>query len=191
MTAPWRRPALAVALAGLLAACAGAATPVIWREYIAPTYGPKLLNSAGQSRQVPAEIVGNPFAAAKPALDAAVMRAVRETAYGSRIPLTTTPQADLRPAFRLVAIFAPSRTIGPFDVCTGSRRQAQAPAGPLVLMLTYCFNDQPLSSLRARSTGLRGPDDPAFARFVRNAAAVLFQMRREDADGRDDDFLLD
>lgn len=172
-----------------LAACATGQTAIITHEYFAPTYGPKLLNSAGKYQAVPVEIVGNPFAAPKATVDAAMMNAVRRTAYGGRIAFTANPEGEVRSPFRLVAIFTPSPRIGHADVCTGSREQERQPLGGLELMMTYCFGERALSSVRARRADLGGPDDPAFDRFVRNTAAALFQPRKEDGNGPDgDDF---
>jgi hypothetical protein len=168
-----------------ITACATGQTAVITHEYFAPTYGPKLLNSAGKYNAVPVEIVGSPFAAPKPAVDTAVMNAVRRTAYGGRVAFTANPEGQIRSPFRLVAIFTPSQRIGHADVCAGSREQERQPLGGLELMMTYCFGEQALSSVRARRAQLDGPADPAFDRFVRNTTATLFQPRKQDGNGPD------
>lgn len=172
-----------------LAGCAAGSMTVYTHEYFAPTYSPRLMNTAGKYDAVPVDIVGNPFDAPKPSLDAAVVDAVRRTAYGGRIAFTANPSGDVRSPFRLVAIFMPSHRIGHADVCAGSRTLATEPPDRFEMMLTYCFGGQSLTSLRARGAGFSGPADPAFDRFVRNATATLFRPRKEDVNGRDDDFM--
>jgi len=179
---------LAIALTAVLAACASQRGIVMTRSYIAPTYGPTILNSAGKYDGVKLEVVGNPFAAPDEAVHAATAEAIRTTGFASRLPLTTG-EADPRSPFRLVALFSPAIDINFDDICYGSRKQAATPPEKTELMLTYCFGEGALTSLRARRGGIAGPDDPRFESFVRNATAALFPPRDETAgDGRDDDF---
>lgn len=187
------RPAVVIPLllAAILTACASQRGIIISRAYIAPTYGPTLLNSAGKYDGVKLEIVGNPFDAPEELVDAAVADAVMNTGFASRLPLTTG-EADPRSPFRMVVLFEPAIDINFEDICRGSRKQADQPAATTQMMLTYCFGDSALTSLRARRGGLRRPDDPAFDSFVRNATAALFPPRDETGTngrgGDDNDF---
>jgi len=172
----------------MLAACASQRGIVISRDHIAAIYGPTILNSAGKYDGVKLEVVGNPFAAPEAAVHAATAEAIRTTGFASRLPLTTG-DADPRSPFFLVALFSPAIDINFDDVCYGSRKQAPTPPETTELMLTYCFGESALTSLRARRGGIAGPEDPRFDSFVRNATAALFPPRDETAgDGRDDGF---
>ena len=185
-------PRLAAFLGGallggaVLAACTAPRTAMISREHISATYSSLVLNAAGRYDGVALEVVGNPFVAQQADVNRAVLDNVRDTRLAANIPFTLDPP-DPRSPYRLVVIFDAASGISHPQVCKGSRRQADTPAGGVRMMMTYCLGEKAVTSLRARQGGLNGPGDPAFGRFVRNATAALFPPTTEihDTGGRD------
>jgi len=179
------------AFTGVLAACTAPRQDVITRSYLAPTYGPNTLAAARTYDATPVEIVGNPFPVPREAVTARVVEAINGTGAVGKVTFTTG-ETDPRNPYRLVVLFDPSATIGHAQVCDGSRRQADQPARGIAMMLTYCLGRKALTSLRARTAGIDGPDDPAFRRFLRNAMTALFppqsEVRRNGGRARDDFF---
>jgi hypothetical protein len=56
------------------------------------------------------------------------------------------------------------------------------------MMMTYCWGDRALSSLRAKQGGIVGPDDPKLRNLVQQATLKLLPARDIDAGNDNPDF---
>ena len=180
--APRRAYLGAGALALLLSACANGS--IINNEFVDAAYNPQLVGSMAKYGGVmPLEIYGNPFDVSKQELDSAMTDAMSGANFGQPLEFTTHPPEDFASPYSLVVLFNPALGAKANKIC-GDRDQPTAPTEVGVkAMLVVCSSDVRISSLVASVGGVSDPNDPAFARLLKQTLIVLLPPRRENING--------
>lgn len=156
----------------VLGACASA--PTMRYTYVDPAYRPSYLGYAAGRGGMLTEIIGNPFDAPKPAVDAVVTETLENNHFGPRLPFFTEPPPDFRSTYRVVVLFNPSEGAAPAQLCSRSD-QPQNPRGNQVgVLAAFCDGPYRITSAGGSIPGARGPDDPAFRALLRQTALLLF-----------------
>lgn len=173
-----RNIALAAGLAALLAGCAQSAS--VPHTYVDGAYRPSYLGYAASRGGMMTEVVGNPFAAPKPALDAAVTETLQASHFGPELPFFTEPPEGYSSYYRVVVLLNPAPGAAPSRLCE-QPAQPQSPAGGRVgVLAAFCNGPYRITSAGGSIAAAQGPDDPAFRGLLRQVAVLLFPPRPDD-----------
>ena len=162
-----------VAAAGVrvLAACAGPGAGSF--SYVSPVYDPALILDAARGGGVPTAIIGQPFAGATAGLPDRVRALLAMPPWHAPAPFVP---ADPSPArdYRIIIVFNPAPPGIAFGrACQPANGFALAPpAGDVFVHAAFCFDDQTLTEVDARSLA-DGVDDLRFRALLSQTLADL------------------
>ena len=170
------------ALAFMLGACANAS--IIDNQFVDAAYDPQLVGTMARYGSVmPLEIYGNPFDVSKQELGDVMTSAMSGANFGQPLDFTTAPPEGFNSPYSLVVLFDPARNAKANKICV-DRDQPTAPTEVGVkAMMVVCSSDVRISSAVASVGSVKDPNDPAFARMLKQSLLVLLPPRREDING--------
>lgn len=177
------RLALSVALAGTLAACGGS---LINYSYVSDNYQPYELSYAAGRGGMLTEVVGNPFAADKAALDRSVTRNLEESHFGPELPFFTEAPEGFRSSYRVVVLFNPAPHANGAKLCRDAERPQGEWGQAVGVLASFCSSDSRITTASGSLAGAAGPEDPAFQQLMRQVALNLFPPRSNNQNDRDD-----
>lgn len=157
----------------LLAGCAGAGGRVHYAA-LDPSYRPTELGYAARSGRIETRIAGNPFPVPQAAFERAVTEAMAGAHFGPRVAFLSSPAASH--PYHVAMIFNGPAGASGAALC-GMRHGAVPPApeaGRVRLLAAFCRGGTALTQLSAAAEDVRGLEDPAFRRLVRQATLRLF-----------------
>lgn len=135
---------------------------------------------AAAGRDLTTEILGNPFGGvSQNDFEQAVTAAMQGAHFGPATNFTTTPGESARPLFRVRMLWnGPTSTSGA-RLCEDTPVQGGGPeaGGRVRLIAAFCRGGRASTYLMGSVDGVRGPDDPRFTEFVREATMALFPPR--------------
>jgi hypothetical protein len=170
-------------VAALLAGCAQSAS--IPHSYVDGAYRPSYLGYAAGRGGMMTEVVGNPFAAPKPALDAVVTEILETSHFGPELPFFTEPPADFRSDYRVVVLLNPAPAAAPSRLCEQPAQPQNPRGGRVGVLAAFCNGPYRITSAGGSIAGAQGPDDPDFRSLMRQVAVLLFPPQPADQRGRD------
>ncbi len=180
------RLALTCALAGMLAACSGGS--LINYSYVSDNYQPYELSYAAGKGGMLTEVVGNPFASGKEALDRRVTKSFEESHFGPELPFFTKAPGEYRSPYRVVVLFNPAPHANGAQLCSRPDRP-QGPWGQAIgVLASFCASDSRITTAAGSLAGASGPDDPAFQQLMRQVALNLFPPRSNNQNDREVEF---
>ena len=166
---------LGLLLSAGLAACSGA--PVIAYTYVSDSYQPQELSYAAARGGMLTEITGNPFDAPKTALDSTVTTAMEQSHFGPELAFFTEPPEGYSSAYRVVVLFNPARNANGAKLCSSPERPQEERQGSVGVLASLCSTDTRINTAGGSLEDATGPDDPAFAHFMRQLSLELFPAR--------------
>ena len=180
--------ALGMLAAGLLAACAG--TSQIGYTYVSDNYSMNYLRYAAGRGGMLTEVVGNPFAADKAALDRRVTESFETAHFGPELPFFTEPPADYSSSYKVVVLFDAAPSANAARLCGDAERPQRTAgdgSGTVYVLAAFCSADTRVTSAGG-SVAASGPDDPGFRSFMNQLSLQLFPPQAPDRNDRDSDF---
>ncbi len=169
----------ALTVAVLLAGCAGA--PTVYWENVGSAYSPGILGYSSTKGGMLTEVIGNPFAAPKSELDAAIVETAQNSHFGQKVPFFTQAPEGYNSPYKVVYIMNPVVGAGGFELCQGKVETRQrAPSEPDRVLATLCSGDVNISTASGGVPGPLGPRDPAFLALISDLTYALFPPGRPD-----------
>lgn len=163
---------LLLILAATLSAC-GAPRATYFGRDLSPLYRQLEIGAAGVQGPVPLLLRGNPFGGPAAALAEAARRGMSASAALHPIRLTVADPGPRRVDYRVIVAFG-QPGLGANGLCA-------APDAPFAIepmvnaTAAFCIGGRLISAARGRSLDpIAGPDDPAFAAFMKGLADSLF-----------------
>lgn len=177
------RLALPFAALFVLAACAGS-TSVLPRT-VTSGYTPDILNySAGKGGML-TEVIGNPFAAPKAELDAAVVETAQVSHFGQKIPFFTQAPADYTSPYRVVYAMNPGPNTNGYTLCAGKAESVRRqPKDSDRVYAALCAREVVITAVDGSVAGPLGPRDPAFVQLIAQLTQALFPTSAIERRGR-------
>ena len=166
---------LGLLLAAGLAACSDA--PVIAYTYVSGNYSPRDLSYAAARGGMLTEVTGNPFDAPKAALDSTVTDSMEQAHFGPELAFFTEPPEGYSSAYRVVVLFNPARNANGAKLCSSPDRPQEERQGSVGVLASLCSTDTRINTAGGSLAGATGPDDPAFAHFMRQLSLELFPLQ--------------
>lgn len=167
---PWR--ILPIALALLVGACA---TPgaIYYGRDLSALYRPVEIGAAGAQGPVPLILRGNPFGGTSAAIAGQVLAGMSRSATLRTIRLTTGDPGPRSVDYRVIVVFG-HPALGPNGLCADPDVPF-ATESTVHAAAAFCIGERLLSSTRGQSLDpISGPDDPAFAAFMKGLTDALF-----------------
>ncbi len=183
--------ALGAVLAGSLAACAG--NPQIAYTYVSDVYTPGFLSYAAKRGGMLTEVVGNPFQADKARLDSQVTDSFEASHFGPELPFFTEPPEDFRSSYKVVVLFNAAPYANAARLCSDPerpQRTAEQYGTTVYVLAAFCSSETRVTSAGGSLAGAKGPDDPAFRRFMGQLSLQLFPPRAPDGNDRGRGFTI-
>ena len=177
--------ALGAVLAGGLAACAGSSQ--IAYTYVSDNYDPSFLGYAASRGGMLTEVVGNPFQADKARLDSRVTDSFETFHFGPELPFFTEPPEDFRSSYKVVVLFNAARSANAARLCSDPerpQRTAEQYGETVYVLAAFCTSETRVTSAGGSLAGAKGPDDPAFRRFMGQLSLQLFPPSAPDGSDR-------
>ncbi len=181
-----RLTSLGAALAAIVTAAGCAGGPTVYWDNVTSGYWPGIVNYSAARGGMLAEVVGNPFAAPKSDLDAAVLETARDSHFGPPLPFFTQAPEGYNLPYKVVFVMNPVPGTGGFAVCRGeAQTRPRGPSEPDRVYATLCSGNVNLSSASGGVAGPLGPRDPAFLGLIADLTFALFPP--ESPEDRQDD----
>ena len=183
--------ALGAVLAGGLAACAG--NPQIAYTYVSDAYTPSFLSYAAKRGGMLTEVAGNPFQTDKASLDRQVTDSFETSHFGPELPFFTEPPEDFRSSYKVVVLFNAAPYANAARLCSDPerpQRTAEQYGATVYVLAAFCSSETRITSAGGSLTGAKGPDDPAFRRFMGQLSLQLFPPRAPDGNDRGRGFTI-
>lgn len=177
---------LAAGLLTLLAGCSQATT--IPHSYIRDSYHPAHLGYIAGRGGMMTQVVGNPFDAPQPAVEAAVTESMQASHFGPQMPFFTEPPAGYKPSsYRTVVLFNPAPGAAPARLCQQPDQPQDPRSGRVGVLAAFCNGPIRVTSAGGSIGAAEGPDDPAFRSLLRQIALLLYPPQPGDMRGNDRD----
>jgi len=170
-----RRIAAALAVAALLFSGCGGEGPRTVAHPIRDR-SVEFLHDAAADGPVLVEVLGQPFAAAVPGVDAGVVAAMNEARAAPRVRFTADPVAAPEPETRVVVIFRPPADVTGRSLCAGEVPPLAGRSRPAEVeaFAAFCVEDKVWSEVTGRMAGVTRLDDPGFGALIAQMTRDLF-----------------
>jgi len=161
-------PLIALALAG----CGGVS--VYDSEYGGRTYDAADLDYAHRKGAIEAVVAGDPFGGDQAAFGTRVRALMKGQNRGQPADFVAAQGPRTDPLYKTVVVFDPVPGIGADEMCRKAGKVPTRPASDeLHMSIAFCEGDTARSAAEGYAQKVAGPDDPAFARLVRETTEVM------------------
>lgn len=184
------RSMLAMLALGVLAACAGSV--VVQMGNITPKYYPGLVGYIASRGGLPTEVVGNPFDAPDEQVSAVVRETMAKSHFGPDFPFLAEKPLGFSSSYRMVVVLGSNGDTGYHKLCAGVHAPGGGESGGAEIRMTaaLCVGDSMVTGTTGRVSGVRAPDDPAFAALISQVTHELLPLKNEQMQDRENILII-